>query len=143
MIAALPLVHSTYRRWYAVLQLDPAKVFPATGLIVEMLCRQPDDLLKMRGTFAASGTLVRNRLVTLGGNPDEPAAVSPVLVEDRVLRYLLGDDALDDRFESVASLVALRDRTLSLSLTDATAVRLELLPASEPRSRLACWPACA
>jgi hypothetical protein len=128
LLAALPLVHSAYRRWYAVLQGDPGKIVPAAGLIVEMLCRDAADVLRVQSAFTGSGALLRNRLVTLGGNPDDPVAVSAVLVEDRTLRYLFGDDAMDERLAPAASLLPDPIQLSSLPLTDATAVRLEMLP---------------
>jgi hypothetical protein len=135
LLALLPHLHSTYRRWYGVLQHEPGRVVPTVGLLAEMLSRHGADFAGSQAALAPSGRLARTRLVAVGANPDDPIAMSPVVVEDRTSGFLLGERRIDARLASVAQWMDDAVDVRSLPIPEATANRLEMLPnlrAAEP-----------
>lgn len=102
LLAMLPALHSTYRHWYGVLQLDAARSQATVGLLIEMLARSGDDFAELFARLGPSGKLAMSRVVVLGGTDDEPVAARSVVVDDRMSRYLFGGDELDARLYGVA-----------------------------------------
>ena len=135
LLALLPLLHSSYRRWYGILQYDPAKVLATVGLLTEMLSTSGSDCADRLAAFWTDGRLVRDRLVVLGGADDDPVALRNVLVEDRVAAFLFEDDRIDRRIASMAQWFDEPVDLRSLPISAETANRLEMLPslrAAEP-----------
>ena len=146
LLALLPALHSNYRHWYSVLQLDANGQQPSVGLLVEMLAASAADAPRLLAALGSTGPLARARLVVLGGGDDEPLAVRSVSVDERLSRHLCGDDALDARLQYIACVPAPRtERIAQLPLPAAVTHRLAALPdlrISEPelwrRLRLGC-----
>ena len=89
-----------YERLYAYLQDDVTKKRPTVDLVMRLLCPTVDSRLEAWRHFAPDAPLLRWNLVTLN---DDPGARRPVLLarylklDDRVVGYLLGSDAVDSR----------------------------------------------
>lgn len=127
LLAALPALHSAWRRWYGVLQADPARAFATVGFLAELLARSPDELPRTQAVLAPRARLARHRLIGLGGE-DEPFAGRLVVVDERMIQFLAGADPLDARVSGVARWQADRPPLRDLPLPAEVANRLELLP---------------
>lgn len=134
LLALLPTLHSSYRRWYGILQHQPGRVSPSVALLTEMVARSADELPGVRAALSPQGRLARNRLVTLVPGNEDRSDIS-VLVEDCTASFLLGETHLDGRLTSIAAWVEGTVQARALPIPEATATRLEMLPnvgAAEP-----------
>jgi hypothetical protein len=137
LLALLPLLHSTYRRLYGVLQHDPARGLASTSLIAEMLTSHASEFAARLVVFDPSGPMVRHRLVYLGGTDDDPLPFRAVAIDERVIQFLLGHDGIDSRLARVARWHEEANRLRDLPLPLEAANRLEMLPelrAAEPEA---------
>jgi hypothetical protein len=135
LLALLPALHSTYRRWYGILQHDAAKGLATAGLLVEMIAASPEDYPAILEALGPSGRLVTERLITLGGEDEEPLAVRPAGIDDSVSAFLFGIDRLDARIARIAEWIEPPPDVRTLPLTAEALNRLEMLPnlrAAEP-----------
>jgi hypothetical protein len=135
LLAWLPVLHSTYRRWYGVLQHDPSKALATVGLLTEMLATSSDDYAALLTAFAPGSRLAASRLLVHAGTDDEPLTLRPVQIEDRITRFLFGADSLDPRIEQAVRWFEETVDLRALPIPDETANRLEMLPnlgAAEP-----------
>lgn len=101
LLALLPTLHSSYRRWYGVLQQDANRTHASVGLLVEMLAASADDIADRLAALGPTGRLARSRLVTLTGSDDDPPSTRGVHVDERVSRHLFHDDAPDARLADI------------------------------------------
>jgi hypothetical protein len=134
LVALLPTLHSTYRDLFGVLQHDPARSQATIGIIVEMLSASADDSARLHARLGSTGTLARERLIALTGNDDAPVTRS-IVVDERIVTFLLGSDAPDARVASVARMFDEPVELRTLPLAPETKSRLEMLPnlrAAEP-----------
>lgn len=135
LLALLSSLHSTYRRWFGVLQQDAARVQPTAGLITEILSSRAEDVARQFAQLAPRGKLAAGRLIALSGTDDDTLASRAVQVDDRIAMYLFGSDEFDPR---AAPLLRWFDQPVQLSalpLSTENAIRLEMLPnlrAAEP-----------
>ncbi len=127
LLAALPALHSTYRRWYGVLQADPARAYATVAFLAELLARRAEDLDDAQAVFGPRERLARNRLITLL-TEDEPFGARTVVADERVVQFLNGRDLLDARLSGVARWHPGRTALRDLPLPGDVANRLELLP---------------
>jgi hypothetical protein len=135
LLALLPSVHSAYRRWYGLLQGDAARVLPGAGLLVEMLAAGADGYPPIFRELSSSGRLARERLIALLGGEDDPAAIRPVAVEDRVTAFVFGEAFAERRLSGIARWFDEPVDVRSLPIAPDVANRLEMLPnlrAAEP-----------
>ena len=136
LLAALPALHSTYRRWYGVLQADPARAYATVAFLAELLARRAEDLDDAQAVFGPRGRLARHRLITLL-TEDEPFGARTVVADERVVQFLNGHDLLDARLSGVARWHPGRTALRDLPLPGDVANRLELLPSLRALDRLA------
>jgi hypothetical protein len=101
LLALLPSVHSEYRRWYGLLQHDPARSMASVGLLTEMLAAAGDHYGMLVRALAPDGPLGRSRLVNFTGTDDDPAVARQVSVDDRVVAYLFPADDLSTRSDRI------------------------------------------
>jgi hypothetical protein len=135
LLALLPALHSTYRRWFGVLQHDAAKSLATVGLLAEMIATSERELSEALAVLAPSGRLATHRLLLHAGTDDEPATLRSVFVDDRLLAFLMGGDALDMRIDRLAAWFADPVDLRRLPIPVETINRLEMLPhlrAAEP-----------
>jgi SpoVK/Ycf46/Vps4 family AAA+-type ATPase len=135
LLAVLPALHSTYRRTYGILQLDPARAYGTVAFLAEMLTDDSQQLAAHLAIFAPRATLARNRLVSLGGGEDEPFGARTVTVDERVLQFLSAGDAIDGRLDGMARWCNESIDVRSLPIPGEVSNRLELLPALKPFDR--------
>lgn len=104
LIALLAQLDGRYQRLFGVLQDDASRAAPAMFLIREIL--QPVAAAPGAVVSAALGSrpLRVNGIVELDG--DEPLASSSVRVDERIVEFLGGGDALDARLRGIAQTVA-------------------------------------
>lgn len=141
LLALLPSLHSTYRRWYGILQHDAAKTTATVGLLAEMLAGRSDEYGALLGLLAPEGSLGRSRLFIHAGLDDDPVPMRTVSVDDRVVTFLLaadrsGGDAVDSRIQTFVRWVDEAVDLRALPVPTETATRLEMLPnlrAADPK----------
>lgn len=135
LLALLAALHSTYRRWFGILQCDPARAQPTAGLLAEILARSGDDVASLFAQLAPHGTLAAQRLITLSGSDDDMLAARTVQLDDRIAAYLFGSDAFDARVALTLRWFNQPVHLGALPLSAENAVRLDMLPnlrAAEP-----------
>jgi hypothetical protein len=135
LLALLASLHSTYRRWFGILQHDAARAQPTVGLLVEMLSTSGTDLARLLAQLAPGGKLAAARLLVLAGGDGDVLASRAVHVDDRVALYLFGGDEIDPRAAPVLRWFDQPVQLAALPLTVENAIRLEMLPnlrAAEP-----------
>lgn len=128
LAALLPAMHSAYRHLLGVLQHDPARSQATAGLIIEMLSASPRDHAQLHARLSPTGRLASERLIALSGTDDEPLVTRNVVVDERVVTFLLGADIPDPR---ITNLVREFDEPVepkSLPLAQEVLARLEMLP---------------
>jgi hypothetical protein len=135
LLALLPSLHSRYRRWYGILQHDPAKSMATVGLLVEMLAQSGDGYGAVVKNLAPDGPLGRSRVLIYGGADDEPLALRCVSVDDRVIAFLFPEEdgqerapRLDPRIDHAARWFDEAIDVRALPVAAETINRLEMLP---------------
>jgi hypothetical protein len=135
LVAWLPALHSTYRRWFGILQHDAARPLATVGLLAETLATSAAGFAELLALLAPDGPLAEARLVALGGQEDDPLPLRTATVEDRVAAFLLGSDAIDARLAPAVRWFDEPIALVDLPLAQEVANRLEMLPnlrAAEP-----------
>jgi SpoVK/Ycf46/Vps4 family AAA+-type ATPase len=108
LLCLAPELDRGYERLYAYLHDDVTLREPTVDLALNLLCADLETKVAARARFTAAAPLLRYRLVQLGGEPGQRPASwlgSGLRLEPRVVRFLLGDDAVDDRLEPYVDLV--------------------------------------
>jgi AAA+ superfamily predicted ATPase len=108
LIALAPEIDLRYEKIYGYLQDDITRKRPTVELALNLLCASPDEKLQRRSHFAGSAPLVKNGLLQLvvDGNQPEPASLSRYLrLDDGVTRFLLGQSGLDPRIAGFSELI--------------------------------------
>ena len=99
-----PEIDGRYERVYAHLHDDPAQCAPSVGLLLDVLCPDLDARLAARARLGDGAPLRRHRLVTLEEPPDRHAATlraRTVRLDERVARFLLEDDAPEEKLRTL------------------------------------------
>jgi hypothetical protein len=104
LVCLLPELDERYRRLIGYLQDDASRNQPTVELVLNLLPAQlyaPDGYAggERRAAFAPQGRLSRHHLLVMGGEArgDEALSMRSLRLDDRVARYLLGDDQPDHR----------------------------------------------
>ena len=107
LICLAPELDLRYERLYAYLQDDVTKKRPTVDLVLNLLCASFQDKLAARDRFRSESPLFKHYLLHLF---DDPSHQNPPLlgkylkVDERVVNYLLGSDALDTCLQICARL---------------------------------------
>ena len=104
-----PELDRRYERLYAYLHDDVTRRQPTVELVLNLLCPDLDTKVAARTRFTAVAPLLRQQLVQLGEAPDQRPASwlgTTLRLDPRVARFLLDDDAVDDRLRPYARVVA-------------------------------------
>ncbi len=109
LIALAPDVASKYETLYSYLQDDVTRTRATVEFVLELLCGDDEgdehERLTARDLFDRTGPLVRHRLVSLPGRAEDgPLRSRPVVVDERVVEYVLGGDDVDPELAGVVSL---------------------------------------
>jgi hypothetical protein len=118
IIALGPALDSRYERLYAYLQDDVARRRPSVDLLLTLLCDSAEERAARRAHFLADAPLVQHRLVHVVAEPAVTSSLlaSSLVVDEQIVHFLLGHDALDARLSTCCEMV-------------------------EPGTH--CWPGCA
>jgi len=107
-IALAPELDRRYERLYAYLQDDGRCKRPTVDLCLHLLCSSATEKLMRRSDFAGQGPLVRQRLIQLIPDPNQPEPsllAHLVKLDPQVLHLLLDSPGLDDRLRSFCQLI--------------------------------------
>lgn len=127
VVVLAPEVHRKYDRLYAYLQDDVTRRRPSVDLTLKLLCQGFEETLAGRAFFRETAPLIREQLLVF---TDETDGATPLLgrflkMDDRIVDYLLHDEALDPGLAAF------------LQPVPATEGVADLLLASEVRAQLA------
>jgi hypothetical protein len=106
VLAVAPELDLRYERLYAYLQDDVPRRRPAVDLALNLLCGSAPERITARRRFAPDAPLIRHRLVELIGPPHDSLLARAIRPDEQVLRFLLGESALDSRLAGCAELTA-------------------------------------
>jgi SpoVK/Ycf46/Vps4 family AAA+-type ATPase len=103
LIALAPELDLRYERLYAYLQDDVTRRRPSVDLALNLLCQSAEAKIDRRTRFAPEAPLIRHGLIHL--LPDQNQAQPPLLahylkVDEQIVRWLLGEESLDERLAS-------------------------------------------
>ncbi|HEX8146411.1 MAG TPA: AAA family ATPase [Pyrinomonadaceae bacterium] len=100
LVCLAPELNVRYGKLYAYLQNDVTRKAPTADLILNLFCRTLSEKLDARSRLTADAPLVRHQLIRYAGEEhDDPASLltRALVVDERVLNYLLDVDAPDAR----------------------------------------------
>ncbi len=99
LLCLAPEVDRRYERLFAFLQDDITARTPTVGLLLSLLCGSGAAAAAARSIFAPQAPLARTRLLRIGD--ERPAAgaaatllARPLKLDDRIVEFLFGSDAL-------------------------------------------------
>ena len=133
LVALAVEIDLRYEKLYAYLQDDVTRKRPSVELVLQLLLASPAERLAARRSFQPGAALLAARLVQPQDDPSQPQA--PLLarglkVDERIVRFLLGSDEIDERLRACTRWLAPRHGLDALLL--------------DPQTRLAlrrAWPA--
>jgi SpoVK/Ycf46/Vps4 family AAA+-type ATPase len=98
LICLAPELDRSYERLYAYLHDDVTRRHPTVDLILSLLCTELAAKVAARSRLTGAAPLLRHHLVQLHEEPGERTGLSQtVRLDPRVTRFLLDDDAMEDR----------------------------------------------
>jgi hypothetical protein len=106
VVCLAPEVDRKYDTIYAYLQDDITTKRPSVDLVLSLFCDSEAGRWRARTVFVGHAPLFRSEL--LRRSDDQPSASGSsglaqwLYLEERVLSYILGDNAIDGRFEGLA-----------------------------------------
>lgn len=107
LLCAAPELQLRYETLFAYAQNDITKKHLSVDLALNLLCPTLEEALLRRTIFADEEPLRRHHLIRLFDDPQdrEPSFLACCLKADaRIVDYLIGGDAIDDRLTSLARL---------------------------------------
>ena len=107
LLAFAPEVDLRYERVYALLQDDVSRRRPTVDLALNLLCA-PEAKLRRRWHFTEDAPLVRYdvvRLVAESSNAEPPLLAHALKLDERIVRRLLGDRAVDPVLRGICAIV--------------------------------------
>lgn len=96
MLCAAPELDPSIDRLYAYVQDDATRRF-ATAHLALSLFGSAEDRFSLLNRFDSNAPLLRAQLITADATTPVAAAARALTIQERVLRYLLGADAVDSR----------------------------------------------
>jgi AAA+ superfamily predicted ATPase len=116
LVCLAPEMERRYEKLYGFLHDDVTRRQPTVGLLLELLCGSRQEAIAARPLFSPEGTLLRGRLMVMGGDPARAGAGSgatllarSLKLDDRIVEYLLGADSLPASLQETAQLLPPRD----------------------------------
>jgi AAA+ superfamily predicted ATPase len=112
LVCLAPEIERRYEKLYGFLHDDVTRRQPTVGLLLELLCGSRQEAIAARPLFSPEGTLLRGRLMVMGGDPARAGAGSgatllarSLKLDDRIVEYLLGADSLPASLQEIAQLL--------------------------------------
>ena len=108
LVCLAPELDLKYERLYAYLQDDVTRKRPTIDLIFRLFCETMGQRAQARARFAGQAPLFENQLVSLNGedNGSQSFLSRPLKLDERVVRYLLEIDALDEAIAPFSHVIA-------------------------------------
>jgi len=104
LIALAPSLDLRYERLYAYLQDDVSRRRPTVDLALSLLCSSSHERAQRRAHFMGDAPLVRHRLLRIGAAEGVSTLAATIEVDEQIVTYLIGHDALDRRLTSCCEL---------------------------------------
>lgn len=108
LICLAPELHRKYDRLYAYLQDDITRKKPSVELVLTLLCPTLAERWRASACFAPHAPLRRAGILQTIDDPQNPSGSSDLgrflRLDERILRYLLGDDRLAEPLRHYAAL---------------------------------------
>ena len=101
LICLAPELDLKYERLYAYLQNDVTKKKPTADLILKLLCHSLEEKTRVRPFFSTQASLFRYNLIRFSDESQErhtPLLSRAIKLDDRIVNFLLGFQAVDARF---------------------------------------------
>lgn len=130
LLCLAPELDRGYERLYAYLHDDVTRRQPTVDLALNLLCPDLDSKVALRTRFTSAASPLRFHLLELHDEPGWRAASlldRTLRLAPRVVRFLLGDDAADDRLRRYARVAAAAVSTDELVFPDTFDGRLSRL----------------
>jgi hypothetical protein len=106
IIVLAPEIDLGYERLYAYLQDEITCRRPTVDLVLNLLCSSFEEKLSRRAHFDVDAPLVRNGLVQLVTDSDQPSLLAHELrLDDQIIRFLLQTPGLDRRVATYCDLI--------------------------------------
>jgi SpoVK/Ycf46/Vps4 family AAA+-type ATPase len=140
LICLAPELDRGYERLYAYLHDDVTRRQPTVDLALNLLCPDLDTKVAARTRLTTAASLLQFHLVELREEPGQRSTSSlgsTLRLEPRVVSFLVGNDAVDDRLQRYARMAAPVGRLDELVFPEAFARQLSQLaeharPAGHP-----------
>lgn len=125
-----------YERIYGYLHDDMTRRRPSAGLAMDICAVTRETRIGLRSLFAPDAALVRHRIVHIGddASPSQPFPSRSLRLDERVLRFLLGQDGIDAQLRDAATLSLPGPRRPHLTAAQEGALRQILGLCAERRS---------
>jgi SpoVK/Ycf46/Vps4 family AAA+-type ATPase len=110
LLCLAPELDLKYEKLYAYLQNDVTRKRPTIDLAFRLFCATPDQCALARARFMSRAPLFKHQIVSL--NVEEAASQSflsrPLKIDERIVRYLLDIDVLDETIEPFSRMITPR-----------------------------------
>lgn len=121
LVAFAPEVDLRYEHVYAYLQNDVTRKRPTVDLALDLLCTSFEEKLEARSRLLPGAPLIDRGLIEVVPDPADPHA--PLLrralrLDERMVAYLLGSDAVDQRLAPYVRLLPSTPALQPLTLPD-------------------------
>jgi len=108
VICVAPELDRKYDKLYAYLQNDITRKKPGVDLVINLLCEERHNKWKARSEFTKHSNMFRADILTVVYDHQSPSGSSDLArflkIDPRVLNYLLGNNAVDDRLTGFINL---------------------------------------
>ncbi len=130
LVCLAPELDLRYTRLYAYLHNDVTRTYASVDLLLNLLCPHLETRLAMRSRLHAAAPLRRYNMLHLSDDPGQrqtPWLARSLRLDERIMRFLLDDDNLDERLLPYARLVHPTAVLSDLQLPAGFLARLETL----------------
>ncbi len=105
LVCLAPELDMRYEKLYSYFQNDVTRKRPSVDLVIKLLCYSTEERLWARDIFSQDATLIKNRLVYLIGEEQVPLLSKFLKVDDRIINFLLGENAIDQRIRNFSAII--------------------------------------
>lgn len=127
LICLAPEVSLSYERLFAYLQDDVTRKRPSVDLVLNLLCPSVRHKLAAWHSFSPAAPLLAHELLVAyeeGGGQHAPRLATALRVDERIVDFLLGGTALDQRLDAWARLTHPAPPEIALHLPGDVVARL-------------------
>ena len=109
VVCLAPELDRKYDTLYAYLQEDITRKKPSADLVLDLACMSERERWQARPVLSDQGALFRTEILETMDDPRSPSGSSGlarfIKLNDRILRFLLGNHDLDARLDGIAKLM--------------------------------------